>query len=91
MSLCSIPFIYKLVFVPIRAFVEVGMLLPECLKSIFSFLFILVFLVIAIAVAVIDNDSARIPHSLSYSGIIFAIFFAKFFLAVPFIDRKSVV
>ncbi|MEB3316068.1 MAG: prepilin peptidase [Candidatus Melainabacteria bacterium] len=85
-SLCSIPFIYKLVFVPIRAFVEVGMLLPECLKSIFSFLFILVFLVIAIAVAVIDNDSARIPHSLSYSGIIFAIFFAKIFLTVPFIE-----
>lgn len=85
-SLSAIPFIYKLVFIPTRAFAEVGILLPEYLKNLFCFLFILIFLSIAIAIAAIDYESERIPHSLSYSGIIFAIFFAKFILEVPFIQ-----
>lgn len=86
MAVTAIPFIFKLIYLPMRAFFEVGISLSECLKNFSIFFFILIFMTIGLAVAAIDLNSARIPHSLTYLGIILAMLFTKFFLGQTFFD-----
>jgi len=86
MTLASLPFIFKLIYLPMKAFFEVGISLSECFQNFFMFFFILIFLTIGLAIALIDLDSARIPHSLTYFGIIMAMLFSKIFLGQTFLE-----
>ena len=80
------PFIYKLIFIPFRAFSEVGMDISHLGINFINYLLILILLSLAIAMAFIDFDTKQIPHQLSYPAIIFACIYAKFFLCETIID-----
>ena len=79
-GLLATPFIYKLIFLPTKAFVEVGLSSGELFLNFLNYLFILSFIAIGLASALIDFDTATIPHSLSYTGIISALIYTKIFI-----------
>lgn len=80
----ALPFIFKLIFLPIKAFIEVGISPAELSLNFLNYIFILSFISIGLASAFIDNDTAKIPHALSYTGILLACVYAKFFLGQSF-------
>lgn len=83
-ALIALPFIFKLIFLPIKAFIEVGISPSELFLNFLNYIFLLSFIAIGLALAFIDNDTGKIPHSLSYTGILLACTYVKFFLGQSF-------